>query len=96
MGSTVDSKLINIFPKAVTMCETHIIVCSDSEVYSWYYMNKRSQALNTFDDRPQSHREVRKMGREMAWFIEEKPKQDQIYDRETYQVCQNIENPVFI
>jgi len=35
MGSTVDSKLINISPKTVAMSETHIIVCSDSEVYSW-------------------------------------------------------------
>lgn len=58
------------------MSPTHIIVCSDSEVYSWYYMNKKSQSLNAFDERPQSHRDVRKIGREMAWFIEDNPRQD--------------------
>ena len=30
----------------------------------------------------------------MAWFIDEAPKQDNIYNRETYQVSSNTKDPV--
>lgn len=35
MGSTIDSKYVNIFPKCIAMSKSHVVVCSDSEVYTW-------------------------------------------------------------
>jgi hypothetical protein len=32
---TIDSKLVNIFPKCIAMSKSHVVVCSDSEVYTW-------------------------------------------------------------
>jgi hypothetical protein len=50
--------------------------------------------VNAFQDGAASSRDVRKIGREMAWFIDELPQQDNIYIREQYQVCNSVEDVV--
>lgn len=37
VGCPIESKVINIEPRFVTMNHTHIIVCSEDTVYYWQY-----------------------------------------------------------
>jgi hypothetical protein len=59
------------------MSKTHIIACSENYVYMWQYKSPTSR-LTMFE--PSSQVNYRKMGREICWFIDDKPDPNQIYD----------------
>lgn len=37
VGCPIDSKIVNIEPRYVTMNKTHVIICSEDTVYFWQY-----------------------------------------------------------
>ncbi|KAL4456550.1 hypothetical protein ABPG74_000657 [Tetrahymena malaccensis] len=81
IGSPIDSKQINIYPNAVTMTKTHIIVCSQDHVYAWQYKNQ-VERLTTFEQQTG----LRRVGREQAWFIDKENDSNNQYDKDTYDV----------
>lgn len=83
IGSPLDTKLVNIEPKYTCMTKTHVIVCNSDFVYLWQYRNQ-VQRLTTFENSNQAG--IRKIGREMAWFIDDSPDSSVIYDKETFNV----------
>ena len=83
IGSPVDSKVINIEPTYISMSKTHIIVSSSEHIYCWQYKNQIAR-LTTFEATSKQGTESRKMGRENAWFIDEDPNPNTIYDKDKY------------
>ena len=78
VGSPVDSKWINIEPTSVAMSNTHIIICSKYDVYTWQYSVSVDQLASTGYKR--------KVGREVAFFIDDEPNPNSIYDKKSYLV----------
>ena len=60
------------------MNKTHVILASDDVVYFWQYRSNHSKAV-TLEQQRKS-----KSGKENAFHVEEIPKPDQIYDKETW------------
>jgi hypothetical protein len=83
IGSPLDTKIIGIDPMYTTMTRTHIIVCNNDFVYVWQYRNQVAK-LTSFESSAQTG--IRKLGREIAWFIDDNPDANLIYDREQFNV----------
>ena len=83
IGSPVDNKTINIQPDHISMSKTHIVIASAEHVYCWQYKNQIAR-LTTFEATSKQGAETRKMGRENAWFIDEEPNPNTIYDKDKY------------
>jgi WD repeat-containing protein 35 len=73
IGSPVDSKNINIEPHYMGMTKTHCIVCSEDYVYIWQYRSQVSRLLSLDATK-------RKIGREIAFHIDETPDLNSLYD----------------
>ena len=63
------------------MSKTHIFACSEHYIYMWQYKSQTAR-LTMFDASSQGG--YRKMGREICWFVDEKPDINQIYDMEQF------------
>lgn len=83
IGNPVDSKIINIEPTYISMSKTHIIIASVDHVYCWQYKNQVAR-LTAFEGVSKQGAESRKIGRESAWFIDEEPNPNMIYDKDKY------------
>ncbi|CAD8136286.1 unnamed protein product [Paramecium pentaurelia] len=81
IGSPLDTKFISIDPKYSCMTKTHIIIANNDYVYLWQYRNQ-VQRLTTFESNQNTG--IRKIGKEMAWFIDENPDSQVIYDKDTF------------
>ena len=68
IGSPLDMKTINIEPMYNTMSKTHVIIANSDYVYIWQYRNQVAR-LTTFESSSQTG--IRKLGREIAWYIDE-------------------------
>lgn len=76
VGCPLESKLINIEPKFVTMNRTHLILANEEVVYYWQYRTTKSSSIEAS--------KKTKSGKENAFHIEELPKADSIYDVENW------------
>lgn len=83
IGSPVDNKIINIEPTHISMSKTHIVISSLDHLYCWQYKNQIAR-LTVFEATSKQGTETRKIGRENAWFIEEEPNPNLIYDKDKY------------
>jgi len=68
--------VITIEPKHVAMSKTHVIIACDDVVYYWHYRQKNSNVM-ALDGK-------KKSGKENAFHIDEQPKTDGIYDKNTW------------
>ena len=88
IGNPLDTKHINIEPVCVAMSKTHIAICSYDHIYCWHY--KQPTRLTTFSDTTSSSavgnalKDKRRFGKENAWFIDELPNANFIYDKDKY------------
>jgi|JI6StandDraft_1071083.scaffolds.fasta_scaffold01989_4 WD repeat-containing protein 35 len=71
------------------MSKTHIIVISESYVYLWHYRSQTSR-LTMFE--ASSQVSLRKIGREICWFIDDKPDLNNIYDKEQFDNTRECED----
>lgn len=78
VGCPIDSNIISIEPKFVAMNKTHVIVASDEIIYYWQFRAQNSKMLSLEKDRKQ------KAGKENAFHVDQSPKEDTIYNRETW------------
>lgn len=69
IGSPVDSKVMPIYPKYVTMTKYHVIAASDTEVYTWQYRTPVSKLTSIAAESKSAFR--RKDGRERIFHIED-------------------------
>jgi len=83
IGNPVDNKIINIEPLNISMSKTHIAIASTDQIYCWQYKNQIAR-LTAFEATTKQGTETRKMGRENAWFIDEDPNPNLIYDKDKY------------
>jgi WD repeat-containing protein 35 len=81
IGSPLDTKHINFEPLYSTITKTHIIACSNDFVYVWQYRNQVAR-LTTFETSANSG--VRKLGRDVAWYVDDVPDTNLMYDKETF------------
>jgi hypothetical protein len=58
------------------MSKTHIIIASDEVVYYWHYRQKNATIM--------SLEGKKKTGKENAFHIDEQPKTDGVYDKNTW------------
>jgi WD repeat-containing protein 35 len=79
IGTALDSKLIKIEPEFISMSQTHIIIASQDHLYCWQYRNQVSR-LTTFND----NKNDKKLNRELAWYIDENPDPNSLYDLATF------------
>ena len=78
IGCPIDTKKIGIEPLFVSMNKTHIIAASTDSVYVWQYRSQVSRVLAQDTSK-------RKMGREIAFNIDETPELNALYDSERFQ-----------
>ena len=76
VGCPLDSKIINIEPKYITMNKTHLILANDEVLYYWQYRTTKTSSIEAS--------KKTKSGKENAFHIEELPKADGIYDVENW------------
>lgn len=81
IGTIIESKQVNLDSNIYSMSKTHIIVCSEHYMYMWQYKSQTSR-LTMFEPSTQSG--YRKIGREVCWFVDDKPDLSTIYDSETF------------
>ena len=87
VGCPVDSKTVTIEPKHVAMSKTHVIIASDEVVYYWHYRQKNSNVMALGGKG--------KSGKENAFHIDEQPKTDGIYDKNTWKAPDlNCDDPI--
>lgn len=78
IGSPLDMKLVNVEPMFSGMSKTHVAVANNDYVYLWQYRNQVAR-LTTFEST--AAQGIRKLGREIAWFIDDSPDVKTMYDR---------------
>lgn len=78
IGCPIDTKKIGIEPLFVSMNKTHIIVSSTDSIYVWQYRSQVSKVLAQDTTK-------RKIGREIAFNIDESPELNTLYDSERFQ-----------
>lgn len=81
LGTTLETKFVSLDVIGYHMSRTHIIIISESYVYLWQYRSQTSR-LTMFE--ASSQVSLRKIGREICWFIDEKPDLNNIYDKEQF------------
>jgi len=89
IGTAMDRKTINIEPSYVYMTKTHIFICSSDHVYVWQYKNQASR-LTSFEGVGTG----RRFGRETAFFIEDSPSFNNIYDKDKYDASKECNDPI--
>ena len=77
IGSPIDTKQINIEPLFISMNKTHVIVCSEESIYVWQYRSQVSRLMSLDSSK-------RKIGREIAFNVDEQPDLNSIYDVERF------------
>ena len=77
VGCPIDSKTITVEPKHVAMSKTHVIIASDDVVYYWHYRQKNATVMAFGDIK-------KKAGKENAFHVDEQPKTDGVYDKNTW------------
>ena len=82
IGSPLDTKYMNFEPLYSSMTRTHIVASSNDYVYVWQYRNQVAR-LTTFESSAMNG--VRKLGRDIAWFVDDVPDTNLMYDREVFQ-----------
>ena len=75
IGSPVDSKVITIEPRIVSMTQYHVIVVSDAEVYIWQYRTLVSKLTSITPEMDDSNTALRAFdARERMFHIEDMPR----------------------
>lgn len=91
IGTTIESKQVALDVTVYGMSRTHIVVCSENYVYLWQYKSQTSR-LTMFE--PTGQVGYRKLGREICWFIEEKPDVNSIYDMDQFDNTKECEDVI--
>jgi len=81
IGSPLESKFINVDPNYVYMTKTHVIICSLDHIYVWQYRSQSAKAA-AFESMGGS----RRLGKEVAFYVEDTPNMNAIYDKDRYDV----------
>jgi WD repeat-containing protein 35 len=89
LGTTLETKFVSLDVISYNMSKTHIIVISENYVYLWHYRSQTSR-LTMFEASSQAS--LRKIGREICWFIDEKPDLNIIYDKEQFDNTRECED----
>lgn len=66
------------------MTKTHIIVCSTDHVYIWNYSSGKNKVST----------DNKRIGREIAFFIEQGPDTSQLYDPKKYDFSRESNDPI--
>lgn len=70
----------------MVMGQTNICICSYDCVYVWQYKSAQSSRLTSFQDNLQAaQQQMKRTGKENAWFIDDAPDQGFIYDKDKYE-----------
>ena len=87
IGSPLETKFINIDPNYVYMTKTHVIICSLDHIYVWQYKSQsvRAAAFETMGG-------SKRIGREVAFYVDDTPNMNTIYDKDKYDVSSNESN----
>ena len=91
IGTIIETKEVALDAIVYGMSKTHIVVCSENYVYMWQYKSQTSR-LTMFE--PSTQAGYRKIGREICWFIEEKPDLNNMYDTATFDNTKESEDPI--
>lgn len=87
IGTALDRKQINIEPTYVYMTKSHVYISSSDHVYVWQYKNQVARMTNVDGA-------GRKFGRETAFFVDETPNFNNIYDKDKYDPLKECTDPV--
>jgi WD repeat-containing protein 35 len=92
IGTIIESKQLALEASIFVMSRTHIVACSESYVYMWQYRSQTSR-LTMFE--PSAHAAgYRKLGREICWFIDDKPDVSSLYDAEKFDNTKESQDPI--
>jgi WD repeat-containing protein 35 len=84
-GSPVETKYVNFEPSYISISKTHIVACSQETVYVWQYSKK---------SRISKDPTKAKIGKEIAFHVDDIPDMNKTYDKESYQPAEQIQDPI--
>lgn len=99
IGSPVDNRIVNIKPELMTINQSHIVISNRHYIYIWQFRNSNlndgvSLTNKTYSQSMSIDLLKRKMMKEIAFFVEDNPNFNELYNIETYRLSKTSNDPI--